>query len=297
MSQLFSVNPFDDFTLLDQIHKSTFSIYKVFIPAHNKYYALKVFPFINGKVSNNFLSEARLASFNHPNIISIKNCEFSCKSIFKESSLIFMEYALYGDFVDLVETGKFLNDEKLIRTYFRQLVNGLEYLHRHDVAHMDIKLENLLLGKDLNLKIIDFEFSTIKGKSFVKGKGTPHFRAPEVRAKNCQNPKAADIYSMGIVLFTLLTGSLPYFEDEVYEGEDLFELLKENKTKFWEIHEKRLGGSFKFDSDLKELFCSLVHIDPKRRANFDQIRKNPWFKGPIYNTEELEAIWASEESQ
>lgn len=74
-----------------------------------------------------------------------------------------MEYAPNKDFFDALMEIKVKFDDTLVRTYFHQLVSGVEYLHSHGIAHLDLKLENLMLGENFELKIIDFDLSYVRG--------------------------------------------------------------------------------------------------------------------------------------
>mmetsp|Transcript_11359 Transcript_11359/g.9772 ORF Transcript_11359/g.9772 Transcript_11359/m.9772 type:complete len:100 (-) Transcript_11359:543-842(-) len=97
-----------------------------------------------------------------------------------------MEYAPYGDLFDCMEKAQIHRDEKLVRTYFHQLIEGLEYLHTNKIAHLDLKCENLLLTKDYKLKIADFDCSRMEGDSHVRTLGTLNYRAPEIKSGNCK---------------------------------------------------------------------------------------------------------------
>lgn len=116
-----------------------------------------------------------------------------------------------------------------MRTYFHQLVEGIEYLHNNGFAHLDLKLENLLFDKDYNLKISDFGHS-IKIRNdtrTLKGRGTEGYRAPEVKhfVSGSLDPVKADIYSLAIVLFCMTYGIKPYIEELKIKGYDLEELM------------------------------------------------------------------------
>jgi len=89
-----------------------------------------------------------------------------------EASCIAMEYAPYGDFCDIIASYAIYDDEILIRTFFHHLIEGMKYLHERKISHLDIKLDNLLLGEDFNLKLTDFDLSHIEGDSPVTSKGT-----------------------------------------------------------------------------------------------------------------------------
>jgi len=198
-----------------------------------------------------------------------------------------MELAPYGDFADFLLNKRFYRDEKLARTYFQQLIEGLEYLHSKGVAHMDLKLENLLLGADCKLKIADFDLAWVEGDRTVRGKGTCNYRSPELMERNCEDPKAADIYSAGVILFTFKTGGFPCLEDTLVENEDLYGLMFDEEEKFWEVHNNIHKSKIQFEDDFKELFMSLVKANSNERATISDIKKSKWYQGPVYTPEEL----------
>ncbi len=276
-------------SIIKLLTKSNFSIYQVTKENDPSEYALKVFPRRGGKPSNSFKREERVKKMQHPNLISLIEFQPKGDHLFKNSSYILMEYAPHGDLVTLIDTGKF-DDEQLIRTYFHQLISGIEYLHQNGVAHMDIKLENLLIGKDLNLKLIDFEYCIDYEYEDVIGKGTAHYRAPEVKNENCNKPEATDIYSAGIVLFALKAKSLPYLENMRPDGHDLEALLQHNTHEFWEAHIKFQSGNVKFSEEFRELFLSMVKANPEERATIKQIKESRWYKGRVYSVNELTNI-------
>ena len=103
-------------------------------------------------------------------------------------------------------------EEKEAKRIFKQIVEGLRYCHNRCITHRDIKLENLLLDEHLNIKIIDFGFSTCipnekKIKIFC---GTPSYMAPEIVNKTEYCGPPADIWALGVLLFTILSGCFPY---------------------------------------------------------------------------------------
>jgi serine/threonine protein kinase len=200
-----------------------------------------------------------------------------------------MEFAPYSDFFDLLITKHIQFDEMLARTYFHQLINGLEYLHSKNVAHLDIKPENLLLAENFQLKITDFDSSVINDETNILPMGTLYYRAPELIDMTCQNPKAADIYSAGIVLFLFLSGGvLPHVEHKLFEGLDLLDLLENHNEIFWEKHcEKQKRPSSFFNPEFRSLFNSMTKANPKERATLAEIKNSEWYNGPIYNEEDV----------
>lgn len=276
-----------------QLNQSNASIFLTYTPLFNHYHALKVFSHKNGKVSSTFLNEVRFAGLNHKNVISIvhheENKEFAIQGKSEPSSYIVMEFAPYGDFFQLLDTNQITFDEKLARTYFRQLIEGLEYLHSKGVAHLDIKPENLLMGRDFQLKIADFDHSSLNGKSLAGSAGTVFYRAPELADNNCENLEAADIYSAAVTLFLFKTnGILPHREHQRVNGIDLQHLLHRNNESFWETHceLQRKSESF-FSEEFKELFNAMTRVRSRERATIETIKDSEWYNGPVYSDQEL----------
>jgi len=201
-----------------------------------------------------------------------------------------MEFAPYGDFVDIMSGKKFCRDEKLARTFFHQLIEGIEYLHSQGAAHMDLKLENLLLGEDCKLKIADFDLAHLEGDRVVRGKGTRNYRPPELKNKTCTNAKAVDIYSAGIILFSFKTGGFPCMEDCTFEGYDLYNMMLDEDDKFWTVHAQIQKKKGLFDEDFKKLFSSMVRADPEERASVEKIKCSSWYQGPVYSEDDYKRV-------
>ena len=103
-------------------------------------------------------------------------------------------------------------EEKEAKRIFKQIVEGIRYCHNRCITHRDIKLENLLLDEHCNIKIIDFGFSTCipnerKIKIFC---GTPSYMGPEIVNKTEYCGPPADMWALGVLLFTMLSGCFPY---------------------------------------------------------------------------------------
>lgn len=101
------------------------------------------------------------------------------------------------------------SEAKLI---FKQLIEGMDYLHKNHIVHRDLKLENILLDKDKNVKIIDFGFSTTtaKNKPLNVCCGTPSYMAPELVARKSYFGHLVDVWALGVLLFVLLCGHFPF---------------------------------------------------------------------------------------
>ena len=178
--------------VLRTISVSKFPVYLAYSHRYQEHYALKTYSYESKDINASFLRESRLASVKHPNVINILYSQALQRAVSdgktSNVSYILMEYAPFGDLTDMITKGC-LSDEKIVRTYFHQLVNGLEFLHSKGIYHMDLKTDNLLVGKDYKLKISDFDASYFQGDEFMAGRGTRNFRSPEVLAEKCELPE------------------------------------------------------------------------------------------------------------
>jgi len=235
-----------------------------------------------------FVKEKRVHStLNHQNVIQyIPDYRFQVD--ITHFTVIFMEYAPYGDFFNLILDYAF-TDEKLIRTYFHQLIEALKYLHSKGIAHLDLKLENLLLGQDLLLKVADFDLSQNLSDERITSSGTANYRAPEIMAGTCKNFRAADIYSAGVCLYTLMTGAFPFMEQEQRKKIQLFryDTYVENNEEFWRENEALLAGRVNFSQSFKDLINNMLTLNPSERFSIEQIEESRWYQEPIYTEEEL----------
>lgn len=279
-------------TVIQLLGQGKVAVYLVFCPMTNSVFAMKVFPFCN----DFFLNETRFTSLQHQNVIFPITCQKKANYIeglqVQWASIILMEYAPKGTFFQALIKNKLRFDEKLMRTYFYQLMDVVEYLHSKNVAHMDLKLENLMFGNDFELKLIDFDLAYIKNDEHILGTGTRCYRAPEVAIEKCEDPFAADIYSAGIILFVFKSGkTFPHCEYHKFKDINLLELLHFDPDKFWEAHANIQNKPLDFWSDdFKKLFCGMTCVQPDKRYKLEDVKNNGWYKGDIYTNDEMKVM-------
>ncbi|KAI8514978.1 Serine/threonine-protein kinase Chk1 [Branchiostoma belcheri] len=184
---------------------------------------------------------------------------------------LFLEYASGGELFDRIEPDQGMAQSQAQR-YFRQLINGVEYLHTRGVAHRDIKPENLLLDDNDNLKISDFGLSTVfrhqgKERKMNKCCGTPPYVAPEVMRKEDYRAEPADIWSCGIVLVAMMAGELPWDEPTYTCREYCDWLDKKYQLTPWN----------KIDTVPLALLKKILEDQPGKRWTIAQIKKDRWY--------------------
>jgi 5'-AMP-activated protein kinase catalytic alpha subunit len=147
-----------------------------------------------------------LTSLKHPSIIKLHQVIDTPNAI-----LLVMEYASGGELYDRVEESGRV-DEITACGLFKQIVAGVEYCHRAKIIHRDLKLENILLGDDGEIKIADFGLSnSIKfGQQLDTNCGTPSYTCPEQLRGDKYVGSSADIWSMGVILFAMVCGFMPF---------------------------------------------------------------------------------------
>uniref|UniRef100_A0AAR2JYY5 non-specific serine/threonine protein kinase n=1 Tax=Pygocentrus nattereri TaxID=42514 RepID=A0AAR2JYY5_PYGNA len=175
-----------------------------------------------------------------------------------------MEYASGGEVFDyLVAHGRM--KEKEARAKFRQIVSAVQYCHQKCIVHRDLKAENLLLDADMNIKIADFGFSNefTVGNKLDTFCGSPPYAAPELfQGKKYDGPEV-DVWSLGVILYTLVSGSLPF------DGQNLKEL-----------RERVLRGKYRIpfymSTDCENLLKKFLILNPTKRGSLEQIMKDHW---------------------
>jgi len=257
-----------------------------------------LFPISNPEKGSIFYkNEVRFSDLDHPSIIKILG--FNDKICYiqdgkkTDASYIVMEFAPYRDLcMVLMENEEIFGfDEILVRTYFHQLIRGLKYLHSKKVRHLDIKLDNLFLGENYQLKIGDFDNSQRENET-IFSRGSLFYRAPELAKSKCQNPEKADIYSAGVVLFVMKCGGFfPHTENELFEGFNLFNILNTDLKQFWRIHVKFQDKSEQaFSGPFRKLIEKMLANKVEERYSLKEVEETEWFNGITYSEEQLNVI-------
>ncbi|KAI7889515.1 kinase-like domain-containing protein [Mucor mucedo] len=195
----------------------------------------------------------------HPNIVMLY------EMITTESCIhIISEYCPNGDLLDaLTDSGRC--SEIRVHKWFRQLTDAINYCHTRGIVHRDLKLENILLDAEDNVKICDFGFArfTQKNQYLETFCGSLSYSAPEVILRKKYTGPETDIWSLGVILYTLLAGEYPFDDDS--------EIMTQRK-----IVQVDYQMPFYFAADLSDLISHMLQLDPAQRITIDNIIDHPW---------------------
>lgn len=249
-------------------------------------------------------------SLNHVHIVRLLGVILTSSHL-----IIKLEYAAGGELFDYVFRQRAVSPQQQLseehaRFLFMQLLSAVAHCHEHGVAHRDIKLSNVLLdgGKAPRVKICDFGLSKGWGdaedcKSFTTV-GTPLYMPPEVvknvvrRLNVPHDLRKADVWSLGVMLFTMLLGRFPFSSQRPSSGPLIsrsplsasgntdFRFLLRNIVKSHKTDLKRLRseiwGTCKLSGDCRNLLDAMLCMDPSKRIGLGEIMLHPWVSGPLF---------------
>ncbi|NWR39279.1 NUAK2 kinase, partial [Tachuris rubrigastra] len=214
-----------------------------------------------------------MSSLNHPHIIAVHE-------VFENSSkiVIVMEYASKGDLYDYISERQRLTEQEA-RHFFRQVVSAVYYCHKNGIVHRDLKLENILLDANGNIKIADFGLSNVyqQDKLLQTYCGSPLYASPEIINGRPYKGPEVDSWSLGVLLYILVHGTMPF------DGRDYRTLVKQITS-----------GDYREPTKLSDA-CGLIRwmlmVNPERRATIEDIATHWWvnwgYKVPVGDQELL----------
>jgi serine/threonine protein kinase len=198
-------------------------------------------------------------SLHHPSLVSASD-------FFEEGSYIFfiMEYCPGGELFQLIVNRGALPFPQ-IQKLFEQIVDGVRYLHSQNIAHRDLKPENILLDNDGNAKIADFGFAHLSTPNALLTTpcGSLFYAAPEIILGLPYDGKRADIWSLGVILFCMAVGALPWNSEE-----------KSGIVR--QIMERRILMPSGMAKEIEELILKMMEIEPRERPTIEEIAQCDW---------------------
>lgn len=206
------------------------------------------------------LREAAILNLaHHPNIVRLYDLYVT-----EEYYCMVFEYVDGGQMLDYIITHGKMTEEQA-QKFFLQLLSAVSYCHENGIVHRDLKIENVLIDTNGDVKLVDFGLSNFfdpsdKLKTFC---GSLYFAAPELLRGIVYTGPEIDVWSLGIILYVLVCGKVP-FDDKSMSA----------------LHEKIKSGLFVLPDHLsiqcRNLLKSMIEVDPKRRARIDEILRHSW---------------------
>ncbi|XP_032353009.1 serine/threonine-protein kinase SIK1 isoform X1 [Camelus ferus] len=198
---------------------------------------------------------------NHPHIIKLYQVMET-----KDMLYIVTEFAKNGEMFDYLTSNGHLSESEA-RKKFWQVLSAVEHCHSLHIVHRDLKTENLLLDGNMDVKLADFGFGNFykSGEPLSTWCGSPPYAAPEVfEGKEYEGPQL-DVWSLGVVLYVLVCGSLPF------DGPSLPALRQR-------VLEGRFRIPFFMSRDCETLIRRMLVVDPAKRITIAQIRQHRWMQ-------------------
>ena len=192
-----------------------------------------------------------------------------------KNKYIILEYAEKGSLLDYIYyyRNKGL-EERFGKIIFYKILQGIQACHKVNICHRDLKLDNILFDINFNPKICDFGLSEFNQNEFTDTVGTLKYEAPEILNDKPYNGFEVDIFSLGVTLFTLVTGTFCF--QIAKRNNELYNLIKNKKyEKYWKKFEN-LG--INLSNNFKNLFLRMVSYNPKERPIIEDILNDEWIK-------------------
>lgn len=220
-----------------------------------------------------------LSSIDHPNVLKIiKHGTGLLKKKTnpkpKEVYYIITEHIANGELFDYIKVGKGFG-ENYARIIFIQILEALQSVHSLGIVHRDIKLDNIMLDSEFNVKLVDFGFATNQHGNLSTFQGTPNYASPQILVHKPYNGVSNDIFSLGVTLFALITGAFP-FQLAVAEDKHYRYIAKNDYRSYWMTRGVKVSKSF------MELFNMMVALDETQRPSLEEIKTCAWIKEVNY---------------
>ena len=197
----------------------------------------------------------------HKNIISLYEIYESPKYFY-----LVMEYLPKKNLIEKIILKKRLNENETL-IIFVQLLDAMVYMHKMNITHRNIRTEHILFDKNNRPKIIGFNYSTFyeKNKKLDGMFGSLCYTCPEILNEEEYNPELADVWSLGVVLYVMICGYLPFSEENDEKNKNL-------------IIEGKVDYPKEISNKLKDLMKHMLEVNSNKRYNFQKIIKHPWVK-------------------
>ena len=197
----------------------------------------------------------------HRNIVNLYEVYESPKYFY-----LITEYISGKDLIDRLIRKKRFTEEQTQKIFF-QLLDALIYMHKMNICHRNLRTEHILFDSSNRPKIVGFGYSSFyeSNKNIEGGYGSLCYTCPEIIDDNPYNPELADVWSLGVILYVLICGYLPFSDEDDIKNKNL-------------ISRGNIDFPKEISNKLKDLLRHMLDKNPKKRYNFQKIIKHPWIK-------------------
>lgn len=260
-------NKIGSYMLRNTIGSGGFSLVKVAVhESTGSICACKIVPkkrLLNNQMEKRFENEIRiLQKFQHPGIAILYD-------LFKDTLnyYIMLELCTDGTLLEYIMQRKKIQEDEA-KYIFKQIIETLVYVHKNGIAHRDIKPENIMIDSDKNIKFIDFGFSAFVEQDhlFSTKCGTPNYAAPELISGKPYDGFKADIWSCGVVLYSMVFGQLPWTKVNQHQLLD-------------QIVRAEYFIPMSISQECSDLISKMMNPDTEKRIKMEDVLNHPWLRG------------------
>ena len=262
------------YTILSLIH--VFKIYGIYSVRHNQTQALHLIEVFKDNIPANLMNIMNnLIGINHPNITHIIGHGNGPIALNNEPQ-VNMPYIVYenvnhSNLYEYISIQHFT--ERQAKWIFKKILEGVQALHNANICHRHLNLTSILLDENYNPKLCMFFQSCMNMNNLQDMSVNNHYRAPEIINGQSYDGKMADIFSLGQILFNLVTGLYGFHaarpNDQFYNL-----IIQQNIAQYWQ----NLGNQINVSQEFKNLFIGMVDPNPAQRPTIAQILNDPWMQ-------------------
>ncbi len=288
------LSEFHNFKILQKLGEG-FSSNVYICKFQNKEYAIKILK-NNPNSKNYFEREISILNKINNNYITnlitsgISKFEFDKNSI-SDNYYIILDLAKKGELFNYILYPKKGFSESQTRYIFTEILKGVKSIHDNGIIHLDLKIENIMIDEFYNVKISDFGFSIDNtNKELINiFQGSEKYKAPEIILKKPFIGFYADVFSLGVILFLILTGNYPFKSARKYDI-CYSNIIKGKIDHYWFLVKKKI---FEDNDDnlpseeFRDLFIKMIQFEPNNRISIDDIFTHPWMNKDLITKDEI----------
>ena len=234
------------------------------------------------KMNNNYIT----------NLITYGNSKFEFdKNSISNNYYIVLDLGKKGELFNYILYPKKGFSESQTRYIFNQILKGVKSIHDNGIVHLDLKIENIILDEFYNLKISDFGLSIDNNDKQLINifQGSEKYKAPEIILKKPFNGIYADIFSLGVILFVILTGNYPFKSARKYDI-CYSNIIKGKIENYWFLLKKKIfedNDNNLPSEEFRDLFIKMIQFEPNNRISINDIFSHPWMNKNFSTKDEI----------